>query len=612
MITTSPSIADPTNAGPSSKRENLHSPTGSLAMLRQARHRYPLYFTFSGLIAASALAALTLLVSAIFLSDYMSAAHNNVAKIIQVRHAITVQPSQMPPGEVAVPEFQRSQIASLLNDPGIRSSPEEALTLLQTALETQDQDAASDVFLVLTRAEHAIEQDTGHKRFIVTVVQAGSFALLLLLLARTIILARTILADRIGDTAQAATAGRSAVGVGPSLGDEIDRLDRAVHALIDLRHGPAIETPDSSSILARMARTHDFLCKSIASAMRPPFRASMLRKILFSLERTLDLENAAIVFSEDASRIHSDRCLFSNQEPAVLPQPFRAELHRAGPGAVLETPDELTGTKGAAVGFEDASGELSILQVEFQPDRTLKPFELQTLRITAGLLSVAAKLDGHDHEARRVAVLEERAAIARELHDSLAQSLSYMKIQLARLQSYQGNSEFENKQQIQTVTSELRQGLDNAYKELRELLVTFRVHMDARGLDCAIESAIEEFTQRSGVPVSLDNRLAGVPLTVNEEFHVLQVVREALSNILHHAAAHNVTIVMAQQGSGPIAITIDDDGVGPKLPASAQSAHHGQTIMKERALNLGGSIEIVPKTDCGTRVRLTFTPKKAQ
>jgi|CXWK01.1.fsa_nt_gi two-component system nitrate/nitrite sensor histidine kinase NarX len=612
MTTTSRSISNASNAGPSSKLDDLGSAFGTLTKIRKARTGYPLYFRCVAALILSALVGLVLVVSSFFLSDCLSTAHTNLAKIAEVRHAVSARPSRPPHDLTAATGGLQSIDAALLSDPMILRVHPAAIEILQRATALERGDAGGEVTAFLLQAERIIEDDAGRKVSLVKTVQLLCFGVLLLLLTGMIVTARRIFVDRIDQITAHAAHGGIAHNRASGLVDEVARLERTIADAIFRGDSHSASADEANALLVRMARSYDYLYKTVTSTMRPPFRDSMLRKVLFSLERALDLENAAIIFSEDASHTHSVRILFSNHDVGVLQQQFQTELLRAGPGTVLPTPEASSGMQGAAVGFEDSSGELGVLLVEFRMHRVLKPFELQSLRITASLLSLAAKLDGQNHEARRVAVLEERAAIARELHDSLAQSLSYMKIQLARLQSYQASSDYENKQQIQAVTGELRQGLDNAYKELRELLVTFRVHMDARGLDCAIESAIEEFTQRSGVPVSLDNRLPGVPLTVNEEFHVLQVVREALSNILHHAAAQNVTIVMAQQGDASISITIDDDGVGLHSSIASQASHHGQKIMNERARNLGGSIEIRPRSVAGTRVRLTFTPKKAQ
>ena len=460
----------------------------------------------------------------------------------------------------------------------------------------------------------AAQRDFDAKRTQVGLLQLASLAALLYCLARLSSDMRRILVDG-SDRPANCRFGHASDPPPASARYEPAREEHRVGCI-----GAQVEDGDghwsaaakSRALMARMARAQDYVCKAVGLMLDHSFGHSMLRKILCSLERALDLDNTAILFSEDAAAIHSGRCLFSSREPPPLNKEFYSELYRVGCGAIVQPHSDAPGVYRAGIGFRDASGEMSVLLVDFRAKQLLEPFEIHTLRITASLLSIAAKIDGHDQEARRVAVLEERAAIARELHDSLAQSLSFMKIQLARLQSFQAHGHFDSSNSVQTITSQLRQGLDNAYRELRELLATFRVHMDVRGLGFAIDSAIEEFSQRSGLPISLDNRLVGAPLTVNEEFHVLHVVREALSNILHHASAKTVWIAMALQENGTAVITIDDDGVGYRPREFNLSSHHGQTIMKERAASLGGTIDIAPRDNGGTRVRLKFTPKKSQ
>jgi two-component system nitrate/nitrite sensor histidine kinase NarX len=211
-----------------------------------------------------------------------------------------------------------------------------------------------------------------------------------------------------------------------------------------------------------------------------------------------------------------------------------------------------------------------------------------------------------EQESRRVALLEERAVIARELHDSLAQSLSYLKFQISRLQTNFGANLIEFG--ADTIVADMRDGLDNAYRELRELLTTFRVQMDVRGLDHVLEQAIGEFSQRSSLNITLDNRLQECRLSVNEEFHILHVVREALSNIVRHSGAKKVTIALVLQSTGDVIVTVDDDGKGVTFDKS-KPHHYGLVIMTERACCLGGTIEILPRRRGGTRVRLLFHPK---
>ncbi len=181
-----------------------------------------------------------------------------------------------------------------------------------------------------------------------------------------------------------------------------------------------------------------------------------------------------------------------------------------------------------------------------------------------------------------------------------------MKFQLARLQTNFGANLIESG--ADSIVNDTREGLDNAYRELRELLTTFRVQMDVRGLDHVLEEAIEEFSLRSSLNITLDNRLQECRLSVNEEFHLLHVVREALSNIVRHSGAKRVTIALVLQSTGEVMVTVDDDGKGCTFDES-KPHHYGLAIMTERAYCLGGTIEILPRRRGGTRVRLLFRPK---
>jgi two-component system nitrate/nitrite sensor histidine kinase NarX len=197
---------------------------------------------------------------------------------------------------------------------------------------------------------------------------------------------------------------------------------------------------------------------------------------------------------------------------------------------------------------------------------------------------------------------EERGIIARELHDSLAQSLSYLKIQVTRL-SAALNDPSDN-MTPQGVLEELREGINSAYRQLRELLTTFRLKMDDRGLKRALEDTAQEFRVRSTVKIMLDNRLPSSLLTPNEEIHVLQIVREALSNVVRHAKAQHARVTLQRLGDS-VEVEVSDDGRGID-PRPGGAHHYGMTIMRERSESLNGELSMESAPAEGTRVQLRF------
>jgi two-component system, NarL family, nitrate/nitrite sensor histidine kinase NarX len=405
--------------------------------------------------------------------------------------------------------------------------------------------------------------------------------------------------------------------------DEFAELERALYEMSASIEGFKAETiwfnQTSSERLRRMIRLQEFLFRFVNSVNNTMLSDTALRKGLFSLEKALNVNNAALIFSEDD--MNAERVLFSHHKPLKLSEEIVSDLQTSSFVRFYGKSLENVKSQILAVGFTSPSGALGVLLLEANEDHLFDETETQLLELTAQLLTMIMGFQGREQEGRRVALLEERSALARELHDSLAQSLSYMKIQIARLQSSSASSMAVEARD--GIINQLREGLDNAYRELRELLATFRVHMDVRGLGFAIQSAIDEFTQRGNLSIVLDNRLVNARLTVNEEFHILHVIREALSNIVRHSGATSTTVTLEYQSSGTILVTIDDDGIGytPQAMDQEQSGngdvqdtpgHYGQKIMKERAYSLGGDITVLRRRKGGTRVRLVFTPKLPQ
>ncbi len=246
-----------------------------------------------------------------------------------------------------------------------------------------------------------------------------------------------------------------------------------------------------------------------------------------------------------------------------------------------------------------------VLLLEIPPGQRLVDWQTRLLETVAQNIANAITIAERDTEARRLALLEERSVIARELHDSLAQSLSYLKIQVSRINA--ALKKPGGKQAAQAVVDELREGLNSAYRQLRELLTTFRIKMDGHGLSKALEETVREFADRSDVKIELHDRLYSAQLTANEEIHTLQLVREAIGNVVKHAQATHALITLDSDDDGYVKVVIEDDGQGIP-PAPKRRQHYGLAIMEERAQILGGSVSITPKPEGGTRVELDFLP----
>lgn len=248
-------------------------------------------------------------------------------------------------------------------------------------------------------------------------------------------------------------------------------------------------------------------------------------------------------------------------------------------------------------------GELTIAYPSSAP-----PNEEQTtlIKTLVGNLGTVLSLELKASQEQHMSLMEERAVIARELHDSLAQSLSYLKMQVGRLQILRNKHQSE--QQIDDVVNELREGLNNAYRQLRELLTTFRLTLDQPGLKPALESTIKEFSERLNYEIRLTYDLLPHTLTANQEIHVLQLVREALANVVKHSQASETSVRIVQKNGYQIEVCVEDNGIG--LPEDKNPAgHYGMVIMQDRSATLNGEFKVENRKPGGTRVQLNFTAK---
>lgn len=456
----------------------------------------------------------------------------------------------------------------------------------------------------------AAEKDVVIKQSLVSLLQLACLVLVFCIGACIMLMSWDILIKRLGKV----------IGTIPSDlllhennevdNDEFEVLERLTAEMAARLEGIQVETKwinkTSAEKMRKMILSQDFLLKLSKVIGSSGLSELAIKKTLYSLERTLGVTNAALIFSENGSRISAQRALFSSSWPLT----FDETMFNEGVNA-LTVSHETKLIKGECVQcvtipLASPNGWLGILLLETEANHYFDDTELQLFEVTAQMFALSMGFQAKEQESRRVALLEERAVIARELHDSLAQSLSYMKFQIARLQTNFNTQLIESG--AGAIVNEMRDGLDNAYRELRELLTTFRVQMDVRGLDHVLVEAIEEFSQRSSLNITLDNRLQECRLSVNEEFHLLHVVREALSNIVRHSGAEKATIALVLQSSGDVLVTIDDDGNGVAFD-NTKPHHYGLTIMTERAHCLGGKIDILPRRLGGTRVRLLFHPK---
>lgn len=252
----------------------------------------------------------------------------------------------------------------------------------------------------------------------------------------------------------------------------------------------------------------------------------------------------------------------------------------------------------------DSHTQYGILLATLPSGRHLSHDQQQLVDTLVEQLTATLALDRHQEKQQQLIVMEERATIARELHDSIAQSLSCMKMQVSCLQM-QDNALPDNSKQL---LGQIRNELNTSWVQLRELLTTFRLQLTEPGLRPALESSCQEFSARLGFPVKLDYQLPPRFVPSHQAIHLLQIAREALSNALKHSAATAVTVTVSHHNN-QVRLTVQDNGCG--VPENAErSNHYGLIIMRDRAQSLRGDCQVRRGDSGGTEVVVTFIPEK--
>jgi len=218
---------------------------------------------------------------------------------------------------------------------------------------------------------------------------------------------------------------------------------------------------------------------------------------------------------------------------------------------------------------------------------------------------LASSLEGLRADAldREAAVAEERALLARNLHDSIAQSLAFLKIQVQLLRTAVQKGQV---QQIDGALDELDIGLRESIGDVRELLVHFRTRTNTDDIEQALQETLQKFQSQAGLPARLQVHGQGLPLPSDVQVQVLHVLQEALSNVRKHAGATQVDLEVVKGAHWRFVVR--DNGAGFDTRKYPGESHVGLNIMRERAGRIGAEIHIVSVAGQGTSVTLTLPP----
>lgn len=205
---------------------------------------------------------------------------------------------------------------------------------------------------------------------------------------------------------------------------------------------------------------------------------------------------------------------------------------------------------------------------------------------------------------KEAAVSQERNLLARELHDSIAQSLAFLKIQVQLMRDALKSGD---PVEVRKVLEEIDTGVRESYGDVRELLLHFRTRTNTEDIEPALITTLKKFEHQSGIKTSLSMQGQGMPLSPDLQIQVLHIVQEALSNVRKHASATQVWLDVQQQPAW--CFQVRDDGIGFDINKDAlDETHVGLRIMTERAQRIGAELDVQSSTGHGSTITVRLRP----
>jgi two-component system nitrate/nitrite sensor histidine kinase NarX len=244
---------------------------------------------------------------------------------------------------------------------------------------------------------------------------------------------------------------------------------------------------------------------------------------------------------------------------------------------------------------------LGFFNLHFRTPTGFTPAQTALLETLGQLLGTAIENQRLQGRERELAISEERNLVAQGLHDSIAQGLNFLNLQVQMLEQSLRSA---NLDEVRDIVPALRAGVDESYQDVRELLHNFRTRLQEGNLLSSLEAVVEKFQRQSGITVDIEADGEGAPFPREHQLQLLFIVQEALSNVRKHANAKRVWLRLED---GPdFTLSIRDDGAGfdPDSLSKLSESHVGVHIMRERAQRIGAHLHLSGAPGAGAEVLL--------
>ncbi|HMS27408.1 MAG TPA: ATP-binding protein [Burkholderiaceae bacterium] len=271
-----------------------------------------------------------------------------------------------------------------------------------------------------------------------------------------------------------------------------------------------------------------------------------------------------------------------------------------------------------AISLPHGNQVLGVYNLFFESYTEIDVQTQSVLRLIAQMLGLSLYKDRLERERLRMTVLRERQEMVSEVHDAIAQTLTYVRMRLPLLNDAMLA---HNDVVSQKYFSDVKKAVGVVHDNLREIMTYFRTRMDPLGLLHALKEIEENFEDRTGISLEIKNDVPHLDLTAEQEDQIFHIIQESLANISKHSMARHAVVSIAEMND-MLSFSIEDDGLGLQDPSvstivtAAQelipSTHFGLDIMRGRAQKLGGHIEVSENEGGGTRVYLKIPTSSSQ
>ncbi len=277
----------------------------------------------------------------------------------------------------------------------------------------------------------------------------------------------------------------------------------------------------------------------------------------------------------------------------------REIVSHSAASADLDLPDGIGAILAAPLAVPDTSSVIGAIAVGNASAHAFYPRQVKVLRTVAEQAALLIERDHLIDDLEYHSIIEERTRLAREIHDGLAQTLAFLKMQSSQMQSSLAKGDMDR---LKDLLQTSYKTLSDAYLDTRQAIDNLRVAPRER-VEEWLGQTVKDFMKATGINTQLVIQPGTIDLPSEIQAQLIRVVQEALSNIRKHARAGNVMVTM-RRWKEDVILEVTDDGQGFSPEDVPTISQYGLRGMRERAERIGADFQITSSNEQGTIVRL--------